>query len=180
MRNKLQKNIKHYFRKLNQLQQCILICYIQRDYLEQRDRYEAKIHSVRKKLFDVMKKIRRCIENQSYLLNLLEDLYEIIFSLNTLKLHVDDFSTFEVAKNEFKLLSQEIEKIFATNFFKTNGSIKLDEFTAVIESFEELYRSTLQIVSQEPMVFLFFIQDLLALRDVLQNLFQELTRHEAI
>ncbi len=170
MKNKLQKIVTNYFETLNQLQDLVLSCYINRDYFDKRYLYEEKIQKIREKLFGIMRQARLLIIHDAKTIAQLENIYEIIFSLNTLKLRVSDYATFEVCENEIKVISKCLADIFLAHCRRPE---LLDEFSVFIEQFEELYKTTLQVVSQEPMVFLFFVQDLIALRDVLHEYIQD-------
>lgn len=164
------KNLSSYFQLLDQLQHIIFSCYIKRDYLSKRYQYEERIHQVRNKLFHLMQKIRASA-SENKILPQLEHIYEIIFSLSLLKLRVPDHATFEVCEQEMKLLQSAISAVLVSA--SANQDL-IERLSGAINSFEEVYRSTLQIVSYEPVVFLFFLQDLGALRDELQSLLQEL------
>ncbi len=163
------KIFSNYFKILNQLQELIFSCYIKRDYFEKRYQYEENIQQIRKQLFEVMKKLRLLFGGETKKISQFENLYEIIFSLGTLKLRVPDQATFEVCENEMKILSNCLAKILLGFSLHKNSLPQLiDAFAGAVNGFEELYQSTLQVVSYEPIVFLFFVQDLIALREEFQ------------
>lgn len=168
MNSKFKKAIGKFLHSLNELQHLIFSCYIERDYFSKKYEYEEQIHQVKIQLFNHMKNIRLMNSNPDYL-SLLENLYEIIFSLNTFKLRVTDHSTFEVCENELKVCMQCISNILK----ETEPTFNLNQLSSAIDNFEELYRSTLQVVSYEPIIFLYFVQNMMALRDALQVLIED-------
>jgi len=164
MKTKLKKTLGKFINSLNQLQSIVFSCYIKRDYFANRYDYEKQIHRVRIQLFHHMKKMRLLCGDQP--LSSMENLYEIIFSLNVFKLRVADHATFEVCENEMKLFTQCISAILTNacdSRFRENDSMA--QLSSAINNFEELYRSTLQVVSYEPIVFLYFVQNMIALRE---------------
>ena len=101
-------------------------------------------------------------------------LSEIIFSLNQLRFRVHDYTTFKVCILEM----QEIEKysvmsiIELANCCFKKTSIHLSQFEDKIHQFENIYNRALQIVAIDPLVFMFFIQDLYALHEELRKIMQ--------
>lgn len=180
------KSCIHYFKSLNQLQLDIFNCYLKKDYPQNKIFYEQKIHKARVNLFLAMKKIRALVNQKTTAqLAKLESLYEIIFSLNTLKLRVSDQSTFEVCETEFALISNELSKTIAEIILMLNDPVNMLNEMAVsignlshcIDLFQELYRSTLQVVSKEPIFFLFFVQGLIDFRDELELFLRALNEY---
>ncbi|HSW68777.1 MAG TPA: hypothetical protein VLI69_01295 [Gammaproteobacteria bacterium] len=194
---KLLNNWIKYFKALNHLQSVIFNCYLQRDYFSKIIHYEKIIHQARLKLMRIMKKIRKSDEQKN--LNQLEKLYETIFSLNTFKLRILDHTTFEVCEPELKKTSQSLdaalrfvvvflekqfcqkEKISLRNISTRTARDMLEKSAKMIgnlsrqiDKLEELYRTTLQVISESPIFFLFFVQDLIALRDQLEAVFLEI------
>lgn len=186
-----------YFKALDKLQIAIFNCYLHKDYIFKKYFYEQQMHKSRLKLLSSMKKIRSVTgKDEKNYLTKLENLYEIIFSLNTLKFRVADHATFEVCEIEFKKISQSLSNVLdhiilflvELSHQQTDVSIKdvinpqirhmLDDTAKIMgklshqtDSLEELYRSTLQVVSKDPIFFLFFVQSLIAFRDELESFF---------
>jgi len=186
-----------YFKALNQLQIVVFSCYIRRNYPAKSHFYEQEIHEHRLKLLIAMQKMRTvAAQDTQNNLGKLENLYEIIFSLNTLKLRITDHTTFEICETEFKTISRSLsdalqhviiflnwqcdqpKKISLENVSDPKASALLDGAAKVIgslsnkiDALDELYRNTLQVTSADPIFFLFFIQDLMALRDELESFF---------
>jgi len=171
----------HYFKALDKLQIAIFNCYLREDYLENNHFYEQQIHKARLTLLYAMKKIRSiAIQGSQDKLARLENLYEIIFSLNTLKLRISDPATFEICAAEFEDISRRLTDslkhiILLLDNISEPKSVSIGETAKImgrlsnkIDVLEEFYRSTLQVVSPDPIFFLFFVQDLMAFRDELE------------
>lgn len=189
----LLKACVNYFKALNKLQIIVFTCYLSKEYAINQSFYEKKMHKARTRLLRAMKKIRH-VEKKDTAVNLakLENLYEIIFSLNTLKLRVTDHATFEVCEMEFKKLSEcltnalnhinlflEKEKHPERHMLGDTAKV-LGRLSHQTDALEELYRSTLQVVAKDPIFFLFFIQDLMAFRDELESFILELFNGKSI
>jgi|SRR5579872_2227269 len=181
-----------YFNALNQLQKIIFSCFFKQDYIVNYYFYEQKIHKARLKLFRAIKKIRGLATKDNPVnLAKLENLYEIIFSLDTLKLRVADHATFEMCEMEFKKLSACLSNTLEyINLFLDkqqhvhsdldNIAKMMGKLSHQIDALEELYRSTLQVVAKDPIFFLFFVQDLMAFRDELESFLLELFNDQSI
>jgi hypothetical protein len=191
------KECIHYFKTLDTLQKAIFSCYLEKDH---DNVHEKNIRTARKRLLQAMIKLRSLpYKNANERLGKLENLYEIIFSLNTLKLRILDPSTFEICKTEFKKISDSLshilehttifldrqrnprKKMSVQNLADQHAARMMDEtgknmgqLSRNINDLDELYRATLQVVSQEPIFFLFFLQDLTAFRDVFESFFMDL------
>lgn len=174
----------NYFKALDQLQIAILSCYIQKDYQEKKYDFEQTIHKARLNIMGTMKKLRLKIgaQGQTDFLSKLENLYEIVFSLNILKYRVTDYATFEICKKEFAKISVKLSEALkqinlllkhisnlSSHTMMEETAKTMGKLSNQIDLLEELYRSTLQVVSKDPIFFLFFIQDLMALRDQLES-----------
>lgn len=160
---KINKLIAAYLHALDKLQIIVFSAYIRRDYLDEAVAYEKSLLQQMQQLFKILKNIKMHPENEEKI-SRLEHLYEIIFSLDLLKSRLIDHATFEIVEKEFRLISQCI----------TNMLIETDKngraFEAAIVSIEALFQATLQFVTADPLMFLFFIRDLRALSEELQKL----------
>ncbi|MEO8402647.1 MAG: hypothetical protein ABI597_12820 [Gammaproteobacteria bacterium] len=180
-KNELSSLLTRYFYRLNQLQEIVFACFIKGDYFANSFHYENQIHQARIHLFKVMKKIRKSESNQS-ILSTLETLYEIIFSLNNLKLRVKDHATFEVCEIEIKkvakFLGAVLRELNYKSFSKKSDAVieQINLLSISIAEFEEIYQSTLQVVSYEPIVFLFFVKNLIAFRDEVEEFYLRLIK----
>jgi len=166
--------LKKYFRQLDRLQKIIFSCYIKRDYAKNQFYYEKKIHLEKMRLFKIICSIRKNIPS----LNLIFQengrgvfLYEIILSLNTLKLRISDHATFEVCQRELENITRNISLVLNDASRGRQRIISLSNLLQSIEQFSELYQSTLRVVTAEPTVFLFFIQDLIDFSETMENFF---------
>jgi hypothetical protein len=94
----------------------------------------------------------------------LNHIADIIFSLNQLRHRIKDFSIFEVC-------SRELNDIASTSVAFIQDAVKFSAiFSEKIHQFETLYHNTLRVVAPDPLVFLFFIQDLYALHEKVNQL----------
>ncbi len=170
----------NYFKTLDALQKIIFDFYIQKNDSRDPALHEQHLHKARIALLSAMKKIRLGMAQTEHKnLEKFENLYEIVFSLNTLKLRIPDYTTFEVCETEFKKISDSLSELLQhfRNCLK-NKNVTLDstakmlgKLSNTIDRLEELYRGTLQVIAKDPTLFLFFLQDLIALRDTLESLF---------
>lgn len=167
---KLQKEVSQYFHALTALQSQVLA-----SYLKPGAPAAKTFHQARVTLFQVMQKLRLFVPTPpERLLNKLEHMYEIIFSLNQLKFRLNDAATFEICAKEFKeilfTLTQLMKK--AELFCQAKCSSltqELTQFATARIAFAEVYQGTLQVVTYEPIVFLFFLQDLQALHEEIES-----------
>ncbi len=183
MASKWFKACIHFFQSLDQLQKSILSCYFQKEYKEKKYDFEQKIYKSRLKLLGAMKKIRSIMkDNRQKNLTQIENIYEMVFSLNILKLQVTDYATFEICEKEFINISVRLSavlkhimallkknSIMQSNSLVSDAAKIMGKLSNQTDSLEEVYRSTLQVVSRDPIFFLFFLQNLMALRDELES-----------
>lgn len=166
---------------LAQLQRAYFACYLRRDYLAKQSDYEKIFYQKRSILLNRMKYARYFLKKNSEKWRLffseIEHLSEIIFSLNQLRFRVTDYTIFEICAFEMQWLSKTSTsalKSAANSFLKKyNSHSHLVALSESIEAFETISHSALQITSQEPIVFLFFIQDLYALHDAVKKLYEK-------
>ena len=189
------KKCINYFKVVDELQTLIFSMLTKRDYFVNPYFYEHHTHKVRIKLMREMKNIRSVSDiDQQVMVMKLAHIYEAIFSLNTLKLRFSDQTTFEMCELEFKLLSKQLTAVLQhTNLLLKNQINKtkriilekiqtqdarkmldktahaINQLTQAIDGLDELYRTTMQVVSPDPILFLFFLQDLMVLRDLLES-----------
>lgn len=159
-RNLVKQQYIDTLENLNQLQKKTFLIYGKRDYKQKHFVYEKELHQLREKvLIDLQ------LEQQ----DTLQSMFEITITLGELRYRVEDVATFEVCEKEFKRVSEMMSFVLHNLIKKLRGKkipdIGLEQFATAIESVEAIYRSTLQVVSKEPMVFLVFIQNLFALYD---------------
>jgi hypothetical protein len=164
------------FGRLSQLNRAIFSCFISRDYPQKHYLYDKELHKKRADFLFAITKAREAglkLRNGQFslILDQVENLYEMILSLGILLHRVGDHTTFEVASVEFTALAVSIADCFQMLEDKIqypHSPTRMDEsFTEAIFQLEEINRSALQVVAREPIVFMFFINDLNELKDTL-------------
>lgn len=166
---------------LNDLQKKIFSIYCRQDYFEKLFSYEKELHHLRKNIFDLLIKLRKSLkwlpeskrERAVLELDLIEQMSELIISIGQLRFRVKDHATFAVCETELTVLAQQIELMLrrlSRNDEVGNDESMAEKLTVAIQTFEEINRSTLQVVSHSPLAFLIFIQDMYAVRDLMEKL----------
>jgi hypothetical protein len=168
--------------RLARLSQAIFLCYVTHNYEEEHFNYEKKLHKCRSGfLYEInqarylLSKIAKSEQQHFYLmLGYIEQMYEILQSLSLLINRVKDHSTFSVADKEFLAISSSVDahfrrlaKAIHTKEVKAEQSNVLSED---IYELEEINRTVLQVVAEDPLVIMIFIQDLYALDKTLVKL----------
>ncbi len=105
------------------------------------------------------------------LIDIYEHLYEIVFSLHLLRYRVQDYALFEICARELRTIqniSTHLLNQLGKSFFH-RSLISTDHLLQQIHAFESLYQHTLKIIVRDPIVFIFFIQDLYALGDEIEK-----------
>ncbi|MDR3478994.1 MAG: hypothetical protein P4M14_13310 [Gammaproteobacteria bacterium] len=173
------------FQRLSQLSRAIFSCFISRDYPEKHYIYDKGLHERRADCLYAITQLRNIwpkIENIQFvsIVNQVEHLYEILLSLGILLQRVGDHTTFEVASVEFTALAVSITDCFQMLIDKIKHPqfpTRMDEaFTEAIFQLEEINRSALQVVAREPIVFMFFINDLNELKEALLKLAEDIQK----
>ncbi|HSW93819.1 MAG TPA: hypothetical protein VLJ15_05610 [Gammaproteobacteria bacterium] len=155
-----QKTCENYFKTLDALQKAVFVN------LMENNSHENEIRQIRLTLFNVMKQLRAFTHpNAPEKIAAFESLYEIIFSLNTLKPHLSDLAIREICQREFKNISEQLSYALKNQ--------TADSLPGQMDALDELYHTTLQVVSKEPIFFLFFIKNLVAFCDTLDTFFQK-------
>jgi hypothetical protein len=171
----IKKLLSNCLYALADLQQAFFVNYLKKDYIKQRKYYQNDLNKRSKTFFLNMTKTSDAIKHYSQFKDIfskINHLSEIIFSLNQLRFRVVDYTTFKVCIQEM----QNIEKfsnmmiIQLANYFFKKISIEVNVFEDTIHQFENIYNRALQIVAIDPLVFMFFIQDLYALNEELTQL----------
>lgn len=178
----LKQQLRNCFSNLDELQKKLFFIYLKRDYAEQHFFYERDLHQQRELIFFDMKKMNEALEklapaqanNWRDCFDHLNHLFDIIIALGNLRYRIQDQATFEVCEKELALVSIYISKGLdnLTKQLKSKKAVEfnLDGFVLAIRAVEEIYRSTLQVVSKDPLVFLLFIQNLYAVQEELNSL----------
>lgn len=168
---RIKKSLADCFYALAKVQNAQFAAYLRQDYLIQQASYANILNHQRQNFLKKIQYARKLVqynEKFSAIFSKIENLYEIICSLHLLKFRVNEYSVFEISKREM----QGIEKA-STNLLITvakNKKIDTAELLDEIHLFETLFNRTLQIVVRDPVVFLFFIQDLYAFNSVIASI----------
>ncbi|MDX1902188.1 MAG: hypothetical protein SFW66_09350 [Gammaproteobacteria bacterium] len=154
--------VARYFSALNSLQEQYFFCYLEQDYWHERHLYEWRIYHAHQKLFLATQKLRSI--NKTHDISCFEHLYELTCSLGHLRFRMSDRAVFELCKNEFlritQLLTTTLHAASARRVKATNVFQSLEQLTAAVFDLEDLWQGALRVTAPEPLVFLFFIQDL--------------------
>lgn len=147
--------------------------YLKEDFLSKKYVYARILHKRTMSFFRAIQHARELIQkdlNYTVMLSKIECLYEVICSTHLLRYRVNEYSVFEICARELRGLektSSELLTHLAKSFFEKNVIVKIDDYLDAIHSFETIYNHTLQVVVRDPVVFLFFIQDLYALQELM-------------
>lgn len=137
---------KYYYwralRELANLQRLLFSSYFNQE------NNDKKIHQQRLKVISVVKK-----NPVSELLQI----GDVIFSINQLRHRIKDFSILEICIRELTDIGN-LSALFIRDRKKFSNA-----YLGAIHQFENLYGNTLRVVVPDPLVFMFFIQDLYAL-----------------
>jgi hypothetical protein len=178
LKKELSNLFKESLRAINQLQQTIFSLYLKRDYTERHYFYEKELHDSRFVIFSVLNRLRILIGklNSSQKikyqtrLDQLDNLFELIDSLASLRFREKDLATLEVTEKEFREVSNHIEAAI-------HKIIKKEHVDSQEYSFNELellFQQTLQVVSNEPFVYLVFIHDVKKIFNLLAMLSKDM------
>ena len=159
-------------KKLDQLQKKIFSIYLNGDYTERQFEYEKELHFIIFSILKVLGKIsKRCkkIPESVFYVSRLNNIFEIIVSLGSLRYRVKDQAIFEVFTHELSEISNMISH--AMSALSKGKVFFLDKSS--IEALEEIYHRTLVVASNEPIVYLVFINNLKELMKELMRLINE-------
>ena len=172
---RIRKSFSDCLKALANYQRLLFFAYLKKDYLTKRIQYEKKLFKARMQLLKVFQAARKFKKDslEEVVFLKIEHLAEIIFSLHQLRLRVDDYSVFIFCAPEMARLQQVITQLLlkaSQCILKSHQWIAADILLDQIHAFEAIYNKTLQVISKEPIIFLFFIQDLYAFYDELLSL----------
>ncbi len=169
------------FATFNKMQLQLFNILLKRDYKDYHYWYEKKLHAERQRIFDLMDRYRRLSNTNQKWIGQLENIFENLIALGSLRYRVQDHSTFEVLEKELKNISEIISLIFSKLCISLHPLKKIifkrpqidimeniENLLDNIQILEGVYEKTLRIVSKDPIVYLIFIQ-------VLKELQSELT-----
>lgn len=110
----------------------------------------------------MMTRLNKKIKRKKFPINKIERIYELIMALGLLRYRVKDHTTFEIIDQELKNILSALNERLSKPHFPNDLEENIDRL-------EDVYQGALKVASQEPLVFLFFIQDLRALAKELEH-----------
>lgn len=118
-----------------------------------------------RKFYQCLKKARLLttkIPSEKFLYDHIEQLHDIICAMHLLRFRVNDLSLFEICAQEMFSLQKTSVALLKKCGQQVTLENELKNFLNAIEAFESINTHTLKIVARDPVVFLFFLQDLYA------------------
>lgn len=159
------------FHALAKLQHILFSFYVKKDFIKNYPEYEKILYAERLRLLNALQTLRKQITITPSLkktVNEIEHFYEIIFSLHQLRFRVEDYSIFEMCQGEMAALEHHSVRLLnqlGKTYSSTIITPQLENFLESIHAFENVYNRIIQVIAPNPMVFLFFIQNLYAFHD---------------
>jgi len=149
---------------VQQLEKTIFSFYLKRDYPDNHYFYEKILQEKWVACLEKVKQLNECVESMSAslqtkvspLFKKIELMNEMMITLANLRYRVKDFSTFEVCEKELSHILAAL--IQALKQLRKKAPVVVNE--KVISDFETIYSNTLQLITNEPYVFLIFISNL--------------------
>lgn len=173
---RIKRSLANSFYALAKVQSILFKAYLKPDYLSKQVRYAKILHKQRAAYFRAVNKARLRIKDYSKYRHFclgLDCLYEIICSLHLLRYRVNEYSLFEICQPEMQGLEEASTNLLiklSKSFFYKHISLNTNDLSEKITAFEGLHRRTLQIAARDPIVFLFFLQDMYSFRDKLDSM----------
>ncbi|MES2216846.1 MAG: hypothetical protein V4501_00400 [Pseudomonadota bacterium] len=162
--------------KAASLSEAIFSVYLARDYEQRLFVYEKKLHWQRNAFLTSLVTVRESLmefdnaKRPSFvkLLQSVEQIYEILLAIGLLVYRVSDHSTFEVANKELLALNEGLKAyLLALAAQLQRGQLAAPTtFTDSIQELQDINHDALQVVAPDPMVFILFIQDFMALNEI--------------
>lgn len=167
------KNKVLALRYLTKLSNDIFGCFFEAQFQENMYLFEHRLHIQKENFLHCLIRLRAIHSNKHYpLIYALQCLFDNVLALSELRLNVHDHATFELCGNELLAVSQAI----AVNFEDLASEGSLDEskknitlLKIAIKHLEDNYQHILKISSEDPVVFLIFIDRLNALCEKIQD-----------
>lgn len=160
--------LKRCFKVLGELQKNLFDGYLRSDFIAKQLRYTKKLFNTRRRYLLAISHARKVFHADIAPVLVIEHLSQILYSLHQLRYRVEDYTTFSVCKRELLALESTSLAVLYTRS-KEDRLAQLERFLDAIHEFEGIYNKALQIVARDPIVFLFFIQDLYALHETLST-----------
>lgn len=169
---------------LMRLQQAYFACYHPQKYLSKQLDAEKIIYQKRSRWLRHILKTRKLLARMKsvsaewqIIFSNIDHLSEIIFSLHQLRFRVHDPAIYQICSYEMEALNKATTQAFkdaATILLWNKNAIPPITLLESIHSFEAISNRVLKVASPEPIVFLFFIQDLYALNDEINKLYEKI------
>lgn len=135
---------------------------------------ESIIHKKKSIYFEKITQINKHLTNNNKkIIVAIEELYAIIITIHQLRYRISDYATFEVCHRELRSIEKNSITLMhqiAKRFFKKNHRFDLENYIISIQNFENVYEQTLQVITRDPIVFLFFIHDLYIFKEIVKKL----------
>lgn len=171
------------FYDLARLQESYFVCYSEVDYFSKRSNYEKNIYQKRSAWLTKMKwaryflnKSKRKNTKWHLIFSELEQLSEVVFSLHQLRFRAEEYAIFDICSIEMKSLriaSTIALHEAAKKMLWSSQSNRSAELLKAINAFENIFDRILKISLPGPIIFLFFIQNLLTLNEKLNGIYEE-------
>lgn len=171
--HRIKKSFHDCFFKMMELQKILFQFYLEKKYQTTPALFEKTLYKQKRAFFRVLQKTRKQLKSkiEKQIFSKIEHLSDILFSLHQLRFRVRDVSLYDIAKLELHHLDLSLTHLLlhlARFSSRQTASIDLENYLNQIHAFEALNQRTLRLVVNDPMIFLFFIQDLYAVYDELQ------------
>ncbi len=176
-------------KQCRQLNDAIMTCLLQTDYVENNYFYENKLHAKKNRLLKALLRLHQFSkknsevmqladkESLSLLLTKFELLSTMLFDAMQLRWRVSDHSVFGVCAPELTAIAAVIDQVLQqlTAYFTLHlRPIPTHDSTTLlaekIDALQDIYQSVLQVSAPEPLAFLLFIGTLQRLADELHGI----------
>lgn len=168
---------------LADLQHVYFTCYSYRDYFSKQTQYEKTLYQKRSKWLSRMLSVRRLLKDKKNsekwhsIFTRIDYLSEIIFALHQLRFREREYAIFEICSLEIQALDRAIAAAMKDAIKKILWNKNLSHPVELLDSiiaFEAISHRVLKVTSSEPIIFLFFIQNLYALDDEINKIYEKL------
>jgi len=166
--------VKKYSRmclcRLAELQNILFQFYLDKQYQIDPASFEIKLFYKKKQYFSAMQRARHYFKTpaEKKILTCIERLSDALFSLHQLRFRLNDLTLYTMCTLELTALARDISKLLLGFAVHNTQAMALENFLTHIHAFETIAHRTLNVIVKDPMIFLFFIQDLYAVYDAFQ------------
>ncbi len=169
---------------LAELQHAYFTCYSYRDYFSKQPHYENVLYKKRSKWLNKQNAARQLLKNKKIsekwhsLFSSIDHLSEIIFALHQLRFREREYAIFEICSLEMQSVDKAISIAMKDAIKKLVWGKKLNQPLELLDSviaFEAISHRVLKVTSSEPIIFLFFIQNLYAINEEINKVYEKLS-----